>query len=132
VAADRDATAGGVPLSSDALFGQDSADVLSLEVELGRSAAALRRAEATDVEAVGSVPRRTGLCWTAIREELADIKTGLGDLEAAPAARRRTMRASNRSSRRSSSESSYATSAAVTRSADATLGDLPGDNPIPV
>ena len=71
VAADRDATAGGVPLSPHALFGQDPADVaLSLEVELGRSAAALRRAEATDVDAVGSVPRRTRLLLEIARAHL--------------------------------------------------------------
>jgi transcriptional regulator with XRE-family HTH domain len=61
-AADREATAGGVPLSPHALFGQDVADVaLALEVELGRSAAALRRAEAVDTDGIGSVPRRTRL-----------------------------------------------------------------------
>ena len=71
VAADRDATAGGVPLSPHALFGQDPGDVaLSLEVELGRSAAALRRAEATDLDAVSSVPRRTRLLLEVARGHL--------------------------------------------------------------
>lgn len=68
VAADRDATAGGVPLSEHALFGQDPGDVaLALDVELGRSASALRRAEATDVDAVRSVPRRTRLLLEVAR-----------------------------------------------------------------
>jgi transcriptional regulator with XRE-family HTH domain len=61
-AADAEATAGGVPLGPHALFGQDVADVaLALDVELGRSAAALRRAVQTDTDAVSSVPRRTRL-----------------------------------------------------------------------
>jgi len=60
--ADRDAVADGLPLSPYALFGQDPSDVaLALDVELGRSASALRRAEATDTGAIASVPRRTRL-----------------------------------------------------------------------
>jgi len=67
-AADRDAVAGGVPLSPHALFGQHPADVaLTLDVELGRSASALRRAEATDTDAVTSLPRRTRLLLEVAR-----------------------------------------------------------------
>lgn len=71
VAADAAATAGGAPLSPHALFGQDPGDVaLSLEVELGRAAAAARRAEATDTDAVTSVPRRTRLLLEVARAQL--------------------------------------------------------------
>jgi transcriptional regulator with XRE-family HTH domain len=71
VAADREAVAGGVPLSPHALFGQDVSDVaLSLDVELGRSASALRRAEATDTDAVASVPRRARLLLEVARGHL--------------------------------------------------------------
>lgn len=70
-AADRDAVAGGVALSPHALFGQDLGDVaLALDVELGRSAQALRRAEATDIDAVSSVPRRTRLLLEVARAHL--------------------------------------------------------------
>ena len=71
VAADAEATASGAPLSPHALFGQDPGDVaLALEVELGRSAAALRRAEATHADAVASVPRRTRLLLEVARAHL--------------------------------------------------------------
>jgi transcriptional regulator with XRE-family HTH domain len=71
VAADEDATAGGVPLSPHALFGQDPGDVaLALDVELGRSTAAVRRAETTDVDSVTSVPRRTRLLLEVARAHL--------------------------------------------------------------
>jgi transcriptional regulator with XRE-family HTH domain len=70
-AADQEANAGGVPLSPHALFGQDPGDVaLALDVELGRSSAALRRAEATDTDAVTSVPRRTRLLLEVARAHL--------------------------------------------------------------
>jgi hypothetical protein len=43
--ADREAVGGGVLLSPHALFGQGPGDMaLSLDVEIGRSASALRRA----------------------------------------------------------------------------------------
>jgi transcriptional regulator with XRE-family HTH domain len=70
-AADREAVAGGVPLSPHALFGQDVGDVaLSLDVELGRSASALRRAEATDTDAVASAPRHARLLLEVARGHL--------------------------------------------------------------
>ena len=70
-AADREATAGGVPLGPHALFGQDPGDAaLALEVELGRSAAAVRRAERTDTDGVTSVPRRTRLLLEVARAHL--------------------------------------------------------------
>lgn len=69
--ADREATAGGVPLGPHALFGQDPGDVaLALDVELGRSAAAVRRAEATDTDSVTSVPRRTRLLLEVARAQV--------------------------------------------------------------
>lgn len=70
-AADEAATAGGAGLSEHALFGQAPADVaLALDVELGRSASAVRRAEATDTAAVPSVPRRTRLLLEVARAQL--------------------------------------------------------------
>jgi hypothetical protein len=70
-AADRKANATGAPLSAHALFGQDVTDVaLALDVELGRSTAAARRAEAIDTEAVESVPRRTRLLLEVARAQL--------------------------------------------------------------
>lgn len=70
-AADRKATASGAPLSPHALFGQDPGDVaLALDVELGRATAAARRAEATDAEAVESVPRRTRLLLEVARAQM--------------------------------------------------------------
>jgi transcriptional regulator with XRE-family HTH domain len=70
-AADERATSTGAPLSPHALFGQAPGDVaLSLDVELGRSTAAVRRAEATDTEAVSSVPRRTRLLLEVARAQL--------------------------------------------------------------
>ena len=70
-AADREAVSGGVPLSPHALFGQDPGDVaLALDVELGHSASAVRRAEATDTDAVSSVPRRTRLLLEVARAHL--------------------------------------------------------------
>lgn len=70
-AADREATAGGAELSPHALFGQALGDVaLALDVELGRSKAAVRRAEATDTAAVPSVPRRTRLLLEVARAQL--------------------------------------------------------------
>jgi hypothetical protein len=71
VSADQEATTGGVPLSEHALFGQEPGDVaLALDVELGHSASALRRAEATDIDAVSSVPRRTRLLLEVARGHL--------------------------------------------------------------
>lgn len=71
LAADERATTAGAPLSPHALFGQAPGDVaLSLDVELGRSASAVRRAEATDTDAVTSVPRRTRLLLEAARAQL--------------------------------------------------------------
>jgi hypothetical protein len=53
------------------LFGADPGDVaLALDVELGRSAAASRRAEATDLDAVVSVPRRARLTIEAARGQM--------------------------------------------------------------
>lgn len=70
-AADDRATATGAPLSPHALFGQAPGDVaLSLDVELGRSNSAVRRAEATDTDAVSSVPRRTRLLLEVARAQL--------------------------------------------------------------
>jgi transcriptional regulator with XRE-family HTH domain len=69
--ADERATSTGAPLSPHALFGQAPGDVaLSLDVDLGRSTAAVRRAEATDTEAVLSVPRRTRLLLEVARAQL--------------------------------------------------------------
>ncbi len=59
---------GGAPVSPDLLFGADCQDVaLALEVELGRPAAAIRRAERMDIDAVPSVPRRARLMIEASR-----------------------------------------------------------------
>ena len=69
--ADRAAVAGGAPLSTHALFGQDPGDVaLALDVDLGRAAAAARRAESTDTDAVESVPRRTRLLLEVARAQV--------------------------------------------------------------
>ena len=64
VAAERE----GPAPSPHALFGATASDVaLTLDVELGKSASALRRAEATDVGSVTSVPRRARLMIEAAR-----------------------------------------------------------------
>jgi transcriptional regulator with XRE-family HTH domain len=53
------------------LFGADCGDVaLVLDVELGKASSASRRAEAMDVETVGSVPRRTRLMIEASRGQM--------------------------------------------------------------
>jgi hypothetical protein len=53
------------------LFGADVGDVaLSLDVELGRAVSASRRAEATDLDAVTSLPRRTRLTIEAARGQM--------------------------------------------------------------
>ena len=65
IQAERD---GGAPVSPDLLFGADCQDVaLALGVELGRPAAAIRRAERMDIDAVPSVPRRARLMIEASR-----------------------------------------------------------------
>jgi tetratricopeptide (TPR) repeat protein len=65
VAADQ--TGASAP-SPYALFGATIEDVaLTLDVELGKTASAVRRAEVTDTEAVASVPRRTRLTIEAAR-----------------------------------------------------------------
>lgn len=59
---------GGAPVSPHLLFGADCQDVaLTLDVELGRPAAAVRRAERLDIDAVPSVPRRARLMIEASR-----------------------------------------------------------------
>jgi hypothetical protein len=63
-----DADTGAQPVSAHALFGARCDDVaLTLDVELGRAASALRRAAATDVNAIASVPRRTRVMIEAAR-----------------------------------------------------------------
>jgi len=65
---DRDA--GPVP-GEMVLFGADVGDVaLALDVELGRPAAASRRAEATDLDTVVSIPRRARLTIEAARGQV--------------------------------------------------------------
>jgi transcriptional regulator with XRE-family HTH domain len=60
--------AGASAPSPYALFGATIPDVaLTLDVELGKTASALRRAQATDTEAIVSVPRRTRLTIEAAR-----------------------------------------------------------------
>jgi transcriptional regulator with XRE-family HTH domain len=59
---------GGAPVSPHTLFGAECADIaLVLDVELGRSSAAARRAERIDIGAVQSVPRRCRLMIEASR-----------------------------------------------------------------
>jgi transcriptional regulator with XRE-family HTH domain len=60
--------AGAQPASPHALFGATIPDVaLALDVELGKTSSAVRRAEGTDPDAVESVPRRTRLMIEAAR-----------------------------------------------------------------
>jgi transcriptional regulator with XRE-family HTH domain len=61
LAEDADSS-GAAPHPADVLYGQTIEDVaLSLDVELGKASAAVRRAEATDAEAIISLPRRSRL-----------------------------------------------------------------------
>jgi hypothetical protein len=70
MAVDADRYAAEVPAPSE-LFGTTCGDVaLSLDVELGKAASAARRAEATDMQAVRSVPRRTRLMIEASRGQM--------------------------------------------------------------
>jgi len=68
VDADRDGVEVSVPY---VLFGMAYEDVaLTLDVELGKVASALRRANAIDVQAIDSVPRRTRLMIEAARSHM--------------------------------------------------------------
>lgn len=69
-AVDADHGAAAVPAPYE-LFGANCGDVaLTLDVELGRTASASRRAEATDIESVASIPRRTRLMIEASRGQM--------------------------------------------------------------
>jgi transcriptional regulator with XRE-family HTH domain len=69
-AVDADRAAAEVP-APYVLFAADPEDVaLVLDVESGKATAAARRAEATDVEAVESLPRRTRLMIEAARGQM--------------------------------------------------------------
>src|SRR5262245_3373383 len=69
-AVDADRRAADVPVQHE-LFGANCADVaLTLDVELGLTASAARRAQATDIDSVASIPRRTRLMIEAARGQM--------------------------------------------------------------